>query len=535
MKKNSGPLAGSVALLFSGLKKSVLLLLLFLSGILFFSSCEKEKISPISPVQSVAVCETRGGEVPALPENAGESLKLMSTTMPVITIPVVFHVVYNQTAQNISDAQIQSQIDVLNEDFNALNPDIINIPSVFAPLKGNAQIQFVLAKRDPSGNATNGITRTFTNVLSFSSDGAVCSSASGGHDAWPSTQYLNIWVCNKTGAAGSSSYPWSGLSASDGIIVGYNFVGRTGTFTNNWNYKKGRTVTHETGHWLGLGHIWGDASCGNDMVNDTPPQQSANGGSPAFPHLSGCTGNAPNGDMFMNYMDYTYDATRVMFTQGQVNRMQYYLSIAPRVSLLSSQGAIAPASGSVACTTPTGISSASVTSSGATITWTTSGASSYNIRYKPVSSLTWSNAISATTTFNLTGLTSSTVYEVQVQSACSSASSSAFSASHTFTTSANATATCNAPTGLTVSLITTSSARVSWTGNGAASYTIKFKPGSSATWSSYNTNSAYYDLSGLLSATSYDVQVMSNCGSSTSAWSNPVFFTTKIVRGKKKV
>src|SRR5262249_51277358 len=123
----------------------------------------------------------------------------------IVTIPVVFHVMYNTQDQNISDAQLQSQIDVLNKDYLAANADISNVPACFQPVIGNAQLQFILAKRDTNGVATTGIVRKQTSVASFSSDGSVCHSSMGGDDAWPASQYLNIWVCNKTGAAGSSS------------------------------------------------------------------------------------------------------------------------------------------------------------------------------------------------------------------------------------------------------------------------------------------------------------------------------------------
>ena len=159
-------------------------------------------------------------------------------TNSIVTIPVVFHVIYNLAEQNISDAQLNSQIDALNKDFSATNPDISNVPSGFQLLIGNPNLQFVLAKRDPSGNATTGIIRKFSSTTSYSSDGSVCYSSNGGDDAWPAGQYLNIWVCNKSGAAGYSSYPWSGSPSTDGIIVGYNYVGTTGTFTNNWSYLK---------------------------------------------------------------------------------------------------------------------------------------------------------------------------------------------------------------------------------------------------------------------------------------------------------
>src|SRR5687767_10114421 len=235
-----------------------------------------------------------------------------SSSRTIVTVPVVFHVLYNTAEQNISTAQIQSQVDVLNEDFTAANADAAYVPSAFQSLIGNANIHFVLAARDPSGSATTGITRTFTSVTSFSTNTPIYFTSMGGHDAWPASQYLNIWVCNKSGGAGYSSYPWSGSPTTDGVIIKYNYVGRVAPFINNWNYQKGRTVTHEVGHWLGLIHTWGDASCGSDLVGDTPQQTSANSSCPTFPHVSSCSPNS-NGDMYMNYMDYTNDNCRNMF------------------------------------------------------------------------------------------------------------------------------------------------------------------------------------------------------------------------------
>jgi hypothetical protein len=260
----------------------------------------------------------------------------------VITIPVVVHIVYRTTAQNISDAQVQSQIQVLNEDFRRLNADAVNTPSLFQSVAADAEIQFCLATRDPLGNPTNGITRTQTTKTSFSVyTDDVKYSSQGGKDAWPTDQYLNIWVCNLGGnVLGYAQFPNGGPAATDGVVIDYRYFGRGGSAQAPYN--KGRTATHEVGHWLNLRHIWGDAQCGDDYVNDTPVQQGPNYGCPTFPKPS--CGNTS--DMFMNYMDYTDDACMNLFTQGQKTRMRAVL--APngfRASLTSSLGCSPPSGG----------------------------------------------------------------------------------------------------------------------------------------------------------------------------------------------
>jgi hypothetical protein len=229
----------------------------------------------------------------------------------ITTIQIVVHVVYNEDDQNISDAQINSQVDVINRDFRGTNADIAQVPTVFQPLVGDARIQFRLAN----------VTRTQTNVASFSDDDGVKSAATGGADAWPADRYLNIWVCPLGGGLlGYAQFP-GGPIATDGVVITYTAFGTTGTAAAPFNL--GRTATHEIGHWLNLRHLWGDdgTGCnGSDFIDDTPNQAGANVGVPAFPHVT-CD-NAPNGDMFMNYMDYTDDVAMVMFTAGQVNRMQ---------------------------------------------------------------------------------------------------------------------------------------------------------------------------------------------------------------------
>ncbi|GIV23045.1 MAG: hypothetical protein KatS3mg025_0704 [Bacteroidia bacterium] len=263
-------------------------------------------------------------------------------TNNVITIPVVVHIVYRTASENITDAQVQSQIDVLNEDFRRLNADTTNTPSLFAGVAADAEIQFCLATRDPLGNPTTGITRTQTTKTSFSAYADdVKFSSQGGKDAWPTDQYLNIWVCRLSGGVlGYAQFPGSGPASTDGVVIDFRYFGRGGSAQAP--YDQGRTATHEVGHWLNLRHIWGDAQCGDDLVNDTPTQEGPNYSCPTFPHPT--CGNTS--DMFMNYMDYTDDACMNLFTVGQKNRMRAVLSLGGyRYSLLSSLGCSPPGGG----------------------------------------------------------------------------------------------------------------------------------------------------------------------------------------------
>ncbi|WP_338679783.1 M43 family zinc metalloprotease [Janthinobacterium sp. TB1-E2] len=246
-------------------------------------------------------------------------------------IPVVVHVVWNTAEQNISNAQIASQIDVLNRDFRRVNPDVNSTPAPFLPLTADARVEFALATTDPHGAATSGIERRQTTVASFGADDAVKSQATGGMDAWPADSYLNIWVCQLGGGLlGYAQFP-GGPAATDGVVILQSAFGTTGTAAPPFHL--GRTATHEIGHWLNLNHIWGDdgTGCsGTDNVADTPNQGGPNTGQPSFPQVS-CN-NGPNGDMFMNYMDYVDDPAMFMFTAGQVARMQACLD-GPRASI----------------------------------------------------------------------------------------------------------------------------------------------------------------------------------------------------------
>ena len=243
----------------------------------------------------------------------------------IITIPIVVHVVWKTNTQNISDTQIQSQIDVLNKDYRRTNIDIINTPSVWQAVAADCEIEFCLANTDPNGQPTTGIERIQTSHGQFGMDNDIHTSSLGGADDWPNEDYLNIWVCDLgSGLLGYATPPSSWIGDGDGLVIGHNYFGTTGTVQPPYN--KGRTATHEIGHWLNLEHVWGpdwgpNTGCnGDDNVTDTPNQEEWNYNCPAFPHNANACGT-PNGDMFMNYMDYTNDACMNLFTNGQKTRM----------------------------------------------------------------------------------------------------------------------------------------------------------------------------------------------------------------------
>ncbi len=236
-----------------------------------------------------------------------------SAKVPIVKIPVAVHVVYNKDSQNISDAQIQSQIKILNHDYRAKNTDKKNVPPVWKDLIGDARIEFALLEEK-----TLAITRTKTDKPWFGMNESIKFTAQGGYDVYKPESVLNIWVCNLAGILGYAQFP-GGKPETDGVVINFQAFGTGGTAKAP--YHLGRTATHEVGHWLNLRHIWGDTQdcSGSDQVEDTPKARIPNYGKPTFPHLS-CN-NPPNGDMFVNYMDYVDDAAMFMFTKGQVERM----------------------------------------------------------------------------------------------------------------------------------------------------------------------------------------------------------------------
>lgn len=258
----------------------------------------------------------------------------------VVTIPVVFHVLYANSTENIADSEILEQLQTLNDDFRRLNSDADNIWSQAA----DTEIEFCLASFDPDGAPTNGILRVPTTVSSFGSNNAMKFTAQGGSDAWPASDYLNFWVCNLGGGLlGYAQFP-GGAAATDGVVCGYPFVGNNGPGAGIYNL--GRTGTHEVGHWLDLRHIWGDGGCGvDDGVSDTPESDASNFNC-AIGHESCGTV-----DMVQNYMDYSQDACMNLFTAGQAVRMQaLFQPGGERASLLNSNGCAPPCEVSCGCT-----------------------------------------------------------------------------------------------------------------------------------------------------------------------------------------
>lgn len=274
----------------------------------------------------------------------------------IVVIPVVVHIVSKNTTENISDAQIQSQIDVLNEDFRRMNADVSGVPSEFSGLVADSRIEFRLAQRDPNCNPTNGITRTTTTESSFDFDPTLSTAtarnpvkfdSSGGKDGWPSDKYLNFWICDLVDGPpsllGYGSFPsdFASRPTEDGVVMDFEVFGTTGTVISP-PFNLGRTTTHEIGHWLNLRHIWADDqlladNCSrSDLVDDTPNQAVANIGCPAHPQNT-CGSN----DMFMNYMDYVDDDCMIMFSNGQSDRMDAVL-YTTRTGIVSSQADLPP-------------------------------------------------------------------------------------------------------------------------------------------------------------------------------------------------
>ena len=262
------------------------------------------------------------------------------TSKTVITVPIVFHVLYNTTAENISDAEVKSQLDAMNADFMGTNADAsTNIPSVFKGVADNPQIQFCLAQRTPDGKPTTGIIHKSTTKTSFTDTGDPAKySSKGGDDAWDPQKYFNFWICDLgTALIGYAEFPTGTASKTFGVVSNYKYTGTIGAAKP---FDKGRIGAHEGGHCFDLYHIWGDASCGDDGVSDTPTQKQETSGCPTYPHVS--CGNSPNGDMFMNFMDYTDDVCLAMFTKGQVDRMVAVVNNPPYSAWKTSNGCEPP-------------------------------------------------------------------------------------------------------------------------------------------------------------------------------------------------
>lgn len=288
-------------------------IIFIITGILFFNALHAQRVCGTEAyLKSLPTSLVASPSGPSGPSR---------DTLPneVLVIPVVIHVLYYTNGQNISDAQILSQLNVLNQDFRRRNADTSNTPAVFKAIAADAGITFCLAQVDPNGRTTTGIIRKKTTRDFFLADDEMKFSNKGGDNAWDASKYMNIWICSMLGRnLGYATLP-GGAADKDGIVINYDVFGTVGAVRAPFN--KGRTATHEVAHWLGLKHIWGEDNCGTDDVDDTPKQETYNYNCPSFPSRSSCSPNA-SGDMFMNFMDFTDDACMNIFTQGQKNKMR---------------------------------------------------------------------------------------------------------------------------------------------------------------------------------------------------------------------
>ncbi|REC60381.1 zinc metalloprotease [Chryseobacterium pennae] len=235
-----------------------------------------------------------------------------------VEIPVVVNILYSTTAENVSDTRIAEQIAVLNADYGGTNTDVSKIPTEFQGVKaGDVKVRFKLVNtvRKSTTKSSWGTTDVNNNTMKKAS--------TGGIDATNTTNNFNIWVVGRMpntrgDILGYSSWPEDSGTWKDGIVIAAPFFGKTGTSAN---FNLGRTATHEVGHYMGLRHIWGDTTCGDDLIADTPTQTTSNTGNPTYPLYNTCYG-VKRSVMFMNYMDYSNDKSLYMFTAGQKTKMQ---------------------------------------------------------------------------------------------------------------------------------------------------------------------------------------------------------------------
>ncbi len=245
------------------------------------------------------------------------------------TIPVVFHVIHAYGDENISKAQIEDQLRVVNEDFQRQNADASNTRDFFKSRAANFNIEFKLARIAPDGSYTEGITRTYdpVNMIENYEDGS--SEAKSTVSAWDRSRYLNIWVVKRIESSragtilGYAQLP-GGPASTDGIVMIHDRVGTIGTANSS---GKGRTLTHEIGHWLGLYHPFQGGCSGSDGVDDTPPVAEASYGCTASQNPNTCNTDFPNEiDMVENYMDYANGSCMNAFTNGQFARVNGFLA-----------------------------------------------------------------------------------------------------------------------------------------------------------------------------------------------------------------
>jgi hypothetical protein len=340
---------------------------LSLSALVFFSAIAQTTSSQETPIRRCATPILNSSYEEAFQQmmQKHEQFANNKKAVTVYNIPVIFHIIHSGqavgTTFNISQAQVNSQITILNQDFRKTNTDFATTvtQSTFVNAAADCEINFCAAKVSPTGAilAEPGIERILASSKGWSNPGytdAYIDATIKPNSSWDPTKYLNIWIISfsdnvtlgyaqfPTVSSGTSPITdivgFGGAANTDGVVFDYRYVGNVGAATAPFN--KGRTATHEVGHWLGLRHINGDSNCGNDYCSDTPAQSSLTSGCPSTTggvSAAGCGTVSPNppGKMYQNYMDYSDDRCMTMFTLNQKARMQAVMANCVRRSSLA--------------------------------------------------------------------------------------------------------------------------------------------------------------------------------------------------------
>ncbi len=291
--------------------RTLLLLFYFFSGVQLFGQAQFLEAIP---------CMT----TPQSYVNYVNQYSVNTTTCTEHIIPVVFHIIHLGGPENVRDELVLERLEKLNQDFALENPFHSQTPLAFQNVAAPVNITFRLATKDPDGNCTTGINRVYSPLTHFyiheNLEDSPAAQQLSDLIHWNPKSYLNIYIMDriykKNGNRGDflhglSTFP-NDPEAFDGVYLSDNKF----RFDNNYS-----TLTHEVGHWLNLLHLWGDGGCsGTDFVDDTPPQEWASYSTVCSNDLviSSCN-NAPNGNMFSNFMD--YGNCRTHFTAGQAERM----------------------------------------------------------------------------------------------------------------------------------------------------------------------------------------------------------------------
>lgn len=255
------------------------------------------------------------------------------TKKAIRTIPVVFHIVHSYGESNISKEQIEDQIRIINEDFQRRNADAVNTRPFFQSRAANFELEFKLARIAPNGSCTEGITRTYDPINTIEDYTTDDSEVKTAVPVWDRTKYLNIWVVTEIASnvegtiLGYAQFPGQGAT-TDGIVIRHDRVGSIGSANAG---DKGRTLTHEIGHWLGLYHPFQGGCSSNsnrtDRVDDTPPVAESSFGCTAAQNPNTCSNDFPDEvDNVENFMDYANGGCMNMFTNGQLARVEGFLA-----------------------------------------------------------------------------------------------------------------------------------------------------------------------------------------------------------------